>query len=613
MTLESEEGDPLETTHRVRVEPHAHAARAEGLYRNGRQMFDVWLDLVPPFLRNYYIDTLTSSKDFQGRDASRMFRRLSKQHGNPDLDQTEMQRTCNDRLWTHNEDGSLNYIESSDIVPLFAPGHEADWPNLLLTANHARAGKTEDLSELMKGFRKLGEDAWDREIDLCRLSHGVPPGDTRGKTIIALACHTESDIFLNGAELIDRRIALQEDVNIDHPAKRTRAHMSPVSPRLAKLILKTLVEPDPARPKLVDLARAKEEYANTPFVADDHDAGLVIRADATRIAQRIKLEGFSKGAEGVASALRFLFAEHAALGQRIHIREADGSTRVATDADMKQIISNIGILSISPGEVPLSKAERDVVGMRRVTLVNTNDYTAGHLVLPNKKAYDRWSDRLVPIEGTTEESGHSVKATLGTTGVRDAEGRVIEPPRTGFIMDSRNADKPNYEVARDEIAAFYASLHGIQAVTTVCLSPEGADNVLYLQFAPGACHSDDARMSEHIRHALHNHGFGEVTIESDLSQRRRVRIVLDHEAGHAPIVTNHEKTWEVMAVDHDKIDRCRAALRDIRKMPDNDLFVTADVDHYLAELQDKHPTTEVSEPARAIEAAGKKQGGPAFE
>ncbi len=599
MTDESEGDGPGQP---IRVEMDPKGKEAERLYRGQRKIFDGWLGLIPPLLRHTYTDMLTHSTSFQGAGASSFFRNMSRQLHGGKAKPSEMQEQCNDTLWTHNPDGTLNFVMSDDVVPLFKPGKPEEWPNLLLTANHARAGKSEDLVELMRGVEKLGGDAWGKPLDLYRLRHQESKKpNVAGKTILMLACHTERDIFLNGAELIDRRLALQEDRNKENPAKRTREHMSPASMRLAKLILKTMVEPDPTRPKLVDLARAKREHEKVPFVANDHSHSLVLRVDATSIAQHIKLVGYSKGAEAVCSALRFYFAECKALETRLQMREKDGTVRAVTDNDLKQIIGNIGLLSIAPGEVPLTKAEKDVVGIKRVTILNSNDYTAGHLVNPDKRDYDRWSDRLVVIEGTREEGGHSIDASLGTTGVNGAR------PKTGFIMNPSNTGRPNYKVAQDEVKAFFASNHRVQAITTACLSPEGADNTLYLQFAPGTSRANETQLAQTITAALHQKGFPDATVESDLTHRRRLRVVLDHDAMKTPIVTN-DSQWNIMAVNHNKVQRCQEALKAFSGMSKG-LFVASDVTNYLSELQRDHPNAkDVADPAQE-KGAGAGKGG----
>ena len=615
-----DEGGHPEREVNASAPPPKVVVNPESLYYSGKRSLDAWLGALKRLdkgLANRTEAELANSQELSTRSIASIFREISRiiwaQNdfirtggfsllgfgGNKPI---PIQKDFNDRLWTHNPDGSLDHVTSDDLAPLFVPGKQAEWPNLVLTSNHARAWQSSNLSDLMAGIEQLANDSWSDKLDLLRIKNHERPKHVGGKTIVALACHTERDMYLNGAKLLDRRLNLEEDPNKENPRERTIEGISPAAIRLAKLMLKLMVEP-PAKPtqgyKLVDLDRAVV-HPNAPFVADDHTASLVIRADAASIAQHIKLVGYSRGANTVTDALRFLYREYAALGDRLQVRDKSGKLHAATDKDMSALIGNIGLLSLAPGEVPLTKAEKYTVGINRVTILNTHDLTAGHLVNPDRADYDRWSDRLIEIEGTLDESGHSIVAALGKDG------------KPGFIMDPANTNRPNYRTAQDEVRAFFASNHQRHAITTLCLSHEGPENMLYVQFAPGITRADARVVEAQMEKSLHAHGFANAEVKSDLSGRRLMRVVLDHDAGKRPVIAN-SPTGEVIAADRAKIARCQQAFASLGQASNAPMFVTQDVVAYLEELQQaaqtlpRNPASHRKlEPARVHKPAARR-------
>ncbi len=516
---------------------------------------------------------------------------------NQDLQRlTEFQQTYNDKMWVlnGNNNAPLTKVKSDDVTPLFDPKDKANWPNLVLTSNHARAGKTEDLTELMEGMEQLMRDAWpeDQEFSLHQPKNVETPlgEDAKGKNIFVLACHTEKDICLSGARLLRRRLALQNDPNKDNPALRTREFMSPAAMRLAKLMLKVMVEPDPTPSqdtKLIDLDRATDENASQPFVANAHNRKVVLRADAASIAQHIKLVGYSRGCNTVTDALRFFYQECAALGDRLQVRDKEGKLVAADLArDVKPIISNVGLLNVAPGGLPLTESEKHQMGIRRESILNTNDLTAGHLIVPHQNEYDPWTDHLVQIEGGTDQNGHSIWEALGGKGTH------------GYIMDPANGGEQNYTKAQDVIRSFFASNHGIHAATTLCLSPDenkqsgNTENALLIQFAPGVTRAEGegvAQIKQKLVAALQAQGFTNPTVEDDFTHRRRLRVVLDTKGEGQPIIRNDNITGAVNGADAIKVGKCLAALESINDPAKNQLFFTSSSLGYLQELMEKYP------------------------
>lgn len=629
MTRNSEIVSPDEG--HLHVEPDPRAAYADGKYYAAKTQAErllkgyaiawaTWRFLAGDWdYANAFTQALesaervfTHSTDYSSRHEAHKMRKISEDLANEllkrgelkkeDIETSEMQRRCNDKLWVlDDQQRDVSRVTSDDVSPLFTKDKPADWPNIILTANHARASSTNDLVELLKGIEQLTSDAGDEPLALHRLKNDAPKQKVKGKTIVALACHTERDIFLNGAELIERRCDLEEDTagNAD-PSKRTLAHMSPAAMRLAKLMMKCFVEPQKANgTPLVDLDRATKEHRDVgdPYIANAHTKDLVLRADATAIAQHIKLVGYSKGANAVTDALRFLYLECARLGVRLKVREKDGKSRIAGENDISTLIQNIGLLSLAPGEVPLTKAEKYKVGIKRTTILNTHDMTAGHLVNPDAADYDVWTDKLVTIEGTTEELGHSIKSALGGDGIK------------GYIMDAVNSLKRNYQIAQDEVKAFFASNHRKHAITTLCLSPslDGRDNLLYVQFAPGVSRAQEHEVVGHITQAFKRYGFKDVKIESDLANRRRLQVTLDHDAAKHPVITNNEQNNRVAASDHAKVNACHRAFAALKEMEGTSLFITHDAVDYFNNLMQmpEKIVADVQHQGRSIELSGR--------
>ena len=509
--------------------------------------------------------------------------------------QIPIQKKFNHRLWSE----GLNHITSDTIVPLFPEGKSKDWPNLILTANHARAWESDDLQEMQTGIRRLMEDAWGKSKDWCDLRQQTDEDrkketktqDTKAKNILVLACHTERDIFLNGARLIDRRLDLEEDRNQRDPTRRTLNHISPASIRLAKLIFKLMEKPKPEA--IVNLDRPYShkhpESSESPFVADGdyiqkHDA-LVLREDAARIAQHIKLVGYSMGANVVTDALRFLYQDMQRLGDKLQIEEK-GKPRAIKPEYIRTIISNMGVLNINPGEVPTTKAERDALGIQRTTILNRHDLTAGHLVKPNHARYDPWCDALIEVNGVQKDNGHDIVDALG-----NAE-------RSGHLMDKARAENDlEYQKAQDAVKAFFASNFHKNAITTLCLSHEkGKGNELYIQFAPGVSRADETRLQGELLDALQPE-FPKARALSDLIYRRRTQIVLDESA-------------EAIERRPKALGAVKAAFQALQIKEDSSLFIARDALNYLDDLI-AQATPEAKVNGVAVEphtrAAGKRR------
>lgn len=577
----------------------------EALYYSGKSTTGSYLDNLGLLDRTYGTSLrdnaerhLKNSRDYSGLPVAQWFESLSRTIWNTNgmwsmfsLSQKDgqipIQKTCNNHLWTHNKEGDLNHITSDDITPLFPEGRSQEWPNIILTSNHARAWRGDDLTQLMQGIERMASDGWGKPLAAHPIVKGQSLSDVKGKNAVVLACHTEQDIYMNGAQLIRRRIALMEDKARQDPANRTLENISPAAVRLAKLILKTMMSRESING--VDLDREKQEntpaHFKKPFVADDEryqNFDFVLRSDASRIAQHLKLVGYSRGANTVTDALRFFYQECKALGPRLKTRDLNGNLRAVNDGDIQGIISNIGLLSLAPGEVPLTKAERETVGIRRTTIYNTHDLTAGHLINPDAADYDRWSDKLICIEGTRDDAGHNIVEALG------------DSKREGYLMKPENAQKSQaFADAQDEIKAFFASNFGKHAITELCLyhnaEAKSPRNEFYLQFAPGISRADSNKLEAELLDELRAHGFPSARAYSDLTHRRRVQIILDEQLSPTqPLPSIHDNALA--------IENCKKALAALNVREHGALFVTGSALRYLDEEMAKAtPKSLVSE------------------
>lgn len=430
-----------------------------------------WLNPLVLSLVGNFEKTIKNTTELSTRSVAKKMRNISHamwQYNNQDPDfSIPIQKGCNNCLLTHAEDGTLNVIKSDQLTPLFKAGEEKDWPHLILTSNHARASEVKDLYELMDGICALAKDVWGKALNLCRLTTETSTKDAKAKNIVILACHTEKDNLLNGANLIDRRLDLEEDTNKENPANRTLNHLSPAAARLAKLILKLMVEPESQN--LIDLKRSNADVNNPlharPFISDDlqdkeqANAAIVIRNDAKKIAGHIKLIGYSKGANTVTDALRFFYQECKHLNNSLKIRDSENNVRPIVDKDIKGIIASIALLNIASGEVPLTDVEKEKLGIRRTTILNTHDFTAGHLVNPNLDRYHNKYDRLIKIAGDKEEAGHSVESSLGKKNLIGFIANLENAVAHGTLTKEQQDNVKNYRLAQEAVRDFFLSNH----------------------------------------------------------------------------------------------------------------------------------------------------------
>lgn len=466
----------------------------------------------------------------------------------------------NHGLYTHNsmvpavtEDGretkpgSLNRVLPNDIAKQFAQGAEEDWPELILTCNHARTTDHHDISSIMRGFRVLAQDAFEgkEEIQLKRRIDGMDFDDIQGKkTLIVSSVDTELNSFYNGAALLDRLNEVREEVSHSpDKAPQGDVYMSEGAKRLAKLILKLMVED----PQKVDIASPQDVRENgIKMKLTQSDEPIVLRKDAAKIAQHIKLMGYSKGGNTVTDALRYLLRELRQPGpdgkgtmfvQRLNDKHAPMPLNVHL---ISAIMRNLGLLSVAAGEVPLT-AEEKAYGMRRMSVVNKNDIIANHFKAGDEGRYGT-DDDFYYIEGTKRKLGHDPEDALGTFRVGQ-DGQEMR--HSGYLL--QDAD------VKDRLRCYFASTFDRVAISDIKVRPHiqgSADpDRIEIGFAPGVATSKDAdAVLDYLRDGDENSGvkgFGDLRVALQSMPESR-RIYLRDEEGASDIRTMVQRLDELL-------------------------------------------------------------------
>jgi|GEM_PF-2766841 len=418
--------------------------------------------------------------------------------------------TRKNRLISHNLDGTLNRVFSADVRSMFQPGKEKDWPHLILTSNHALCTDHTHISGIMRGFRKLVMDTFDKPVHLIRNPHDASErnerrNDASRHTLMLSAVDAEPNAWLNGAELIDRLVHLRReyDASSGRKAPETEAHISPAAIRLAKFMLRLMVEEgslnriDPFSNRLTfqdETERNGYHAVRNPLEGSHGEDVLfdksgkqvefqpiVLRADAPLIAQHLKLVGYSKGGNTVTDALRYLLKE---LRQTLpdgtavfNIRDArqEDKTRPMRQPQIADIMRNIGLLNVATGEVPLSYEEKQY-GIRRLSILNEHDLIANHFRHGYTHHYGTHDDLMV-IKGSKDHLGHGPKEALG---FYEDEG---ENSKGALMADPQ---------VRNRLRCFFASMFDKLAIADLVIVPaynhHGPE--IEIELSPGAAVND---------------------------------------------------------------------------------------------------------------------------
>jgi len=477
-------------------------------------------------------------------------------------------------MYSHNKDGTLNRVLSDDIREMFNSPNPDDWPQLMLTCNHAMCGTHTDVSGIMRGCRKLAMDTFGRsKVELIRNPHeevANPSAKSEWgkKTLIVSAIDAQPNAWLNGAELLDRLLELRDERDkneaeaekykqmddyaeaerISGRALESDVHMSGAAKRLAKIILKLIVE-DPdlidvdAKVLAVqDIVQSIDKFPHVRHSLEKQGGCIKLRDNAADIVQHIHLAGYSKGGNTVSDAMRYLAKElratknlqkggqpafavtdhHAKARDRMDIHAA---VRPIQKEDIAAILRNIGVLCVAAGEIPLTREEKEY-GIRRINVLNKEDVIATHFSEGEKWRYGT-HDELMEVDGTKRGLGHSPEEALGY--YEDDDGRKVG--KRGYLHDNPHV--------HDRLECLFASMFNKLAVSDVTIIPahDKYHPEVEVELAPGSGYHTALvdRLLGALRKALPD----DVSIHSDVKTRSlRVKDWNDapHEALEAKVV-----------------------------------------------------------------------------
>jgi hypothetical protein len=442
----------------------------------------------------------------------------------------------NGKLFTHNYNadaservGSLNEIDPQHIRRLFEDPNPKHWPNLILTSSHARVADHTDVSEPMEGFRSLLRHSFNEAsqgtptLDLIRFPEDAASLDPSHKsTIMVSAVDNDHNNIVNGGKLVARlqqlkRIhhlqkqqpalsqaeledefvqgnklvadALKQEIDTDidkntlqplltnkHVLEDIQGAISPAAVKLAKLMLSLIVE-DP-----------EQIYASKDAIISP-ERPFILREDADKVMQHIKLMGYSRGGNIVTDAERLLIMQ----------LEHEGAVQThdhkpMTVKDINHIMQHTGILCVNPGIYPLSQKEQ-ALGMRRITIRNNIDQISSHFFAEFDEHYPNGTpshDTVYVVNGTAKAHGHDIQDALGND------------KHNGYIIDESHAnpkDRAQLRHFRSHIQAFFAACHDKVGISHIYVDPMHPDHV-DLQFSAGVSEENIRANHETIKHAF---------------------------------------------------------------------------------------------------------------
>lgn len=366
--------------------------------------------------------------------------------------QSELYRNYNHALLREDAEGKLQKTDAMalrKLLPSSEDGYgQQEWPQIVLTANHAYADKVEDITQITHGVEALVHHAFGDKAPR-PLARMKDIGDSKrtGKLLVVAACDTKRNAFLNGADLIERLLTRREELDSGNSVATVR-NASDAAHRLAKTIMVMLVQnPEELHPEdpytlpsdLQDPEYKKafaDRVRNTRISAG---SSLRLRDDAEEVARHITLFGYSLSGNTVSDAMRLvareLSSQIAAGHDRYQVMQ-DGSGMdichgrgVQSPWNVANILQRIRLISVAPGELPLSEDHKKL-GIRRVNIINRNDLIASHfwhdsqqwegesvgaMAQGKQKPGDDYvmHDNLYRFEGEKTYMGHAPKSALG--------------------------------------------------------------------------------------------------------------------------------------------------------------------------------------------------------
>ncbi len=474
----------------------------------------------------------------------------------------EVTNTLHGRLFTHNydysdprRDGSLNEVRLPDLQQYFDASMPTKlWPNMILTSSHAKVYDHHDVSEPMEGFRTLIRHSFGRDaksspmLELVQYTDEpyVPVVGKKATLMIAAVDNAPTEdgqaanAWINGGRLIYRLNQLdrldklmtseqplsQEEFEKEyvfgnaHEQGEAKGAISPASVQLAKLMLSLIVKD----PKTVMAARTEEAILSP-------EQPLVLRVDADKVMQHIKLVGYSRGGSIVTDAERLLILQ---LQHKGAVVTYDGQPM--DDEKITNLMQNTGIVCVNPGIYPLS-ARDQALGMRRITIRNRLDVISRHFFAEHTERFKHRHDTVYQVDGAADHAGHGIEDALG------------DEDKLGYIIDEDKAvaaDRETLRRFRTHIQAFFAPCHdkvGVSHIYTKEKVEEGCD----IQFSSGTGHELIGAVLPKITQECEKMGLKNVSINAVQWHGRTL-----YHVSYAPDTKAYDKLAKALTALHGK-------------------------------------------------------------
>lgn len=333
----------------------------------------------------------------------------------------------NHQMVTHTEDGKLRDLPQGTLRKLFSSENPQDWPHVVLTASHALARDEEDVVSIMAGFHRLISSHTEGKGKLDLLREPEEAGTQNGgKVVIAAAVDADHNAWLNGANLIERCTHIRRVPDVSATLQRQGAqdelpddyckYMSPAAERLGRQVLSLMVEEEGFIQLDVD------RYKHIIKGGAAH-----LRANAPEVAAHLKLMGYSKGANVVSDAMRYVAYQMA----HLPLYKSGTHTPISQE-DIASVVSNLDVLAVACArhESPLTESEK-ALGMRRTNVVNKHDIIASPFDISGYDSHEaidgvghpKHRDVILQVEGPKGPESHTPHLAMGAL---DDVGQLVE-------------------------------------------------------------------------------------------------------------------------------------------------------------------------------------------
>ncbi len=468
-------------------------------------------------------------------------------------------------------------------------GKNHDWPHLVLTANHAYADQVSDMTDLIQGAEALVKHAFppERLPNKPRILYGTKPADPKNGIMVAGVSQTRRNAYLNGADLIERLSYRKQELKASEKdaehAVRTVKNPSFAARRLAKTILILLSENpqalDPDEPLVLpsdrDIKGQEPEITEALRKSNiKSGASIQLRPDAAEVARHLKLFGYSLGANTVSDAMRLVVRE---LTAKIP-GKSEGRFTIATNSEeaampivggeigdkkfmVSDIVKRIGVLTVAPGEIPMSQAHKDW-GIRRINLINSKDNIASHFWngTPQWKNPYVLHDNLLKFDGDFANLGHAPKSALGTS----------ETPGLLYGKKSEAAKNPIV----DRLQGFWAPVLGKAAIADIRFKNLDAQPAIVIEPSVGTNQDFLDERAAQIETALS----AAMSAASDKLRAKygTLKVVHHHDRGEFEVVPTGGNVTDAtqMAKDRGAVNVVQAAMRSLKDDANNGLFIS---------------------------------------